>query len=357
VKRGDAVKKTLRFATVLSTSLLLLASPAVTAFAASNTDANTTQGVSRPYPGWLTLFGSRGGVVKEIQAQLNKDGFSVGPVDGDFGPLTLHGVKAFQAAHHLVTDGVVGPVTWDALFPQGESPLVAAVQRYLQTRNDVVSFAVFDKLNNQTYVYNPYGTFDTASIVKPLILATLLHQDEVRHVKLTATENILAMPMIEQSNNSDATALWNLIGGSVGVQSFANLAGMHSTTADKYGYWGLTTTTALDQLHLMEDFAYPNPLLSAADRAYALNLMSHVVSWERWGVSAGVPYTAYLALKNGWLPLATGNWEINSVGYVDGGGRNYVIAVLTRNNPTEQYGIVTAEGISRIVFSDLGSTK
>ena len=35
--------------------------------------------------------------------------------DGDFGPITLHAVKAFQARHGLLVDGQVGPHTRAAL--------------------------------------------------------------------------------------------------------------------------------------------------------------------------------------------------------------------------------------------------
>ncbi len=36
--------------------------------------------------------------------------------DGDFGPKTEAAVKAWQTAHKLKADGVIGPVTWDKMF-------------------------------------------------------------------------------------------------------------------------------------------------------------------------------------------------------------------------------------------------
>jgi len=62
-----------------------------------------------------------------------------------------------------------------------------------------------------------------------------------------------------------------------------------------------------------------------------------------------------VALKNGWLPLNDANtdWQVNSVGWVHGGGRNYLIAVLSTGNPTENYGIDTINGLSSRVWSAL----
>ena len=50
-----------------------------------------------------------------IQERLNALGFKCGATDGIFGKKTQSGVKAFQAAHGLVVDGIVGVKTRDAL--------------------------------------------------------------------------------------------------------------------------------------------------------------------------------------------------------------------------------------------------
>jgi hypothetical protein len=60
-----------------------------------------------------------------------------------------------------------------------------------------------------------------------------------------------------------------------------------------------------------------------------------------------------VALKNGWLPLdaASTDWQVNSVGWVSGDGRDYLIAVLTTGNPTEQYGIDTINALSSLIWT------
>lgn len=50
-------------------------------------------------------------VVRKIQQALKNAGFSPGPIDGEFGPMTHAAVVAFQIAHGEVADGQVGPNT------------------------------------------------------------------------------------------------------------------------------------------------------------------------------------------------------------------------------------------------------
>ena len=72
-----------------------------------------------PVPGWRPTIrrGSKGTEVGECQTMLVKLGYDIGPcgIDGDFGRATEKAVREFQGDHQLVVDGVVGPMTWDAL--------------------------------------------------------------------------------------------------------------------------------------------------------------------------------------------------------------------------------------------------
>jgi hypothetical protein len=60
-------------------------------------------------------YGSKGSAVKFLQNILDKDGATLS-IDGIFGPMTEGAVKAFQSAHHLPSNGVVGQSTWRDLL-------------------------------------------------------------------------------------------------------------------------------------------------------------------------------------------------------------------------------------------------
>ena len=160
--------------------------------------------------------------------------------------------------------------------------------------------------------------------------------------------------MIQRSDNHAATTLWHLLGGASAVAAFDRLVPMPATTP--YPAWGLTTTTAADNVRLLRDFAFPNATLTPGHRADGLSLMEHVARDQRWGVTAGVAPTAVVALKNGWLPRSDpARWRVNSIGWVKGAHRSYVVAVLTDHNPSMRYGIDTIQQISRMLWNRLGS--
>ena len=81
--------------------------------ASDSEPADPVKDIADPLP--VVQSGSHGWVVKIIQRRLHQQGLDPGPIDGDFGPLTDAGVRAFQKQEHLDVDGVVGPMTWAAL--------------------------------------------------------------------------------------------------------------------------------------------------------------------------------------------------------------------------------------------------
>lgn len=58
-----------------------------------------------------------GNDVLAVQTELKRLGFFNGSLGGNYGPITKAAVRAYQKAKKLKVDGIVGPITWGALFP------------------------------------------------------------------------------------------------------------------------------------------------------------------------------------------------------------------------------------------------
>ena len=279
-----------------------------------------------------------------------------------------------ETAHHGGTDG--------------PNPF-AGVCDYLDTREGVVQGALFDQTTGRTYrVSNGDDTQYTASIVKADILARWLRRFQKRGVPIPDgihySIKYLMQRMIQNSDNAAATALFHFGGGCDALTRFNTHIPMDDTkvgceTPTYYG-WGNTTTTSADQVRLMRVLAYGDRRLLGPDaRSYGTGLMESVEPDQRFGISCGPwgdscdpPDYAHpdpdvtVALKNGWKPLPSCSgspeecpWQVNSIGWVHGAGRNYVLAVLTTGNPAASgvlygYGIDTIQNVSKRVWHNLG---
>ncbi|MEV0577721.1 serine hydrolase [Streptomyces sp. NPDC050392] len=242
--------------------------------------------------------------------------------------------------------------TAPAAAATGEEPVVdrdtelAAAVEPLLTGSGAVSVAVLDTGTGTRAVYGGAdASYDTASIVKVDILAALLlrAQDEGR--ELTAGERAHAVAMIERSDNDSATALLAAVGGAAGLDAANARLGLTGTTAAQA--WGLTRTTAADQLTLLEAVFGPeaDAELDAASRTYLRGLMAQVEADQQWGVSAA---GSDWALKNGWMPrTATGLWNVNSIGQVTAGGHTVLVAVLSGGQASKETGIALVESVAR----------
>jgi beta-lactamase class A len=233
---------------------------------------------------------------------------------------------------------------------KGEAEAVdldAALASVAADADGELSVAVRDTASGATAVFGE-GAFDTASIVKVNILAALLLRAQDAGRPLTAQEQSHATAMIRTSDNAATTALWAAIGRAAGLAAANERLGLTGTRGGNGDLWGLTQTTARDQLTLLDAvFGEASPL-TRASRAYIRGLMERIAAGQDWGVSAAADTGTGAALKNGWLPRSTtALWNINSIGRVESGGRTYLVAVLSRGNSTQATGIRTVEDAAR----------
>jgi beta-lactamase family protein len=239
-------------------------------------------------------------------------------------------------------------------------PFGAAAASYLAGRTGTVLAAVYDIGTGRTWDLGQGAPQAEASVVKLDILETLLAE---QGAGLSAGNQSLAAQMIEDSDNDAATSLWYAAGGPARIGAFNAKAGLTRTVPSlcvvcqgfPWPGWGLTTSTPDDQIALLKQLVAPGSVLTKAERDYALSLMKDVTPSQRWGVTGGVPASVTVALKNGWLPLkgSDSDWQVNSVGWIHGGGRDYLLAVLSTGNPGEQYGIDTIDQLATMVWEGM----
>lgn len=194
--------------------------------------------------------------------------------------------------------------------------------------------------------------FDSASVVKPVILGALLM---AKKGDLTDDEKTRAKAMIQQSDNTAASALWKELSDLSDpakpnadlIEDFLTKAGMDETTIDPEFAWGLTQTTSTDQIKLLRMLTgHENKVLKAQSRQYILGLMHGVQEDQRWGATNGAPAAASIAVKNGWLQRSQDgpdndfdrkDWKVNSITAVTGHGKDGAVydtglAILTEDN-------------------------
>nr|WP_237331668.1 serine hydrolase [Streptomyces mexicanus] len=241
------------------------------------------------------------------------------------------------------------PAAAEAHTPEAASPAAPGAQPHSGAARVTAAVLDLDGTDPEPVVRGDDTPYDTASIVKLDILAALLlqAQDAGRH--LTAQERALAAPMIQHSDNAAANTLWREIGLAPGLEAANKRLGLTATKGGPGGKWGLTRTTASDQIRLLravfDDGLTPQSgtaALTEASRGYIRTLMSRVAADQSWGVSAASGSGA--ALKNGWLQRNTTDlWDVNSVGRITAGGHRYLVAVLSDGSATMGQGVSLVE--------------
>jgi beta-lactamase class A len=254
-----------------------------------------------------------------------------------------------SASPSVSEEASVEPVTAPAV--DRDALLADAVKKSVAVPSGAeMSASVLDVDSGESAAYGAEA-FDTASIVKVDILATLLLQAQDADRQLTATEKANATLMIENSDNTAATALWNAIGTADGLNTANKSFGLTETAGGDGALWGLTQTTSADQLTLLQQVFGDDSKLSETSQTYMQGLMSDIAVDQHWGVSAAADGSDW-ALKNGWLARSTtGLWDINSIGRVTADGHDYLVAVLSNGTTTKTKGISLVEAAAKAAVS------
>ena len=241
----------------------------------------------------------------------------------------------------------------------GANPFTAAVQADVAGRfgGHSITATAHDTASGCTWHLNPGQRVTTASVIKVEVAAGVLLRAQRQGRGLTTTEQSQLTPMITESANPPTTELWRSLGGAPGMTALDRTFGLRDTVQASPS-WGITSTTAADQVHLLRQVVLgEGGVLDAAHRAPLVQAMGSVVPSQRWGVTAGTPPGTLVLQKNGFASSACCAWRINSVGVVEHGGGPVVLAVLSDRWSSMAQGIPAVETVARAVNESVARNR
>lgn len=205
---------------------------------------------------------------------------------------------------------------------------------------------------NRTFTNNGSVPIVMASTFKIPIMLTVFYQAEQTHQPLSAEQYVLLQTMIEESDNEAATILYSQIGFDTGILQFLQAAGFDSIHINTVSF-GFSTGTSDLMVHLLTGLQQ-GTILTASDRAMAIDLMSHVTPEQRQGIGVTAPSGATYSMKDGWLQDGDG-WVTASVGMLMYQNHSYVIAIYLRRSATLDEGWQIVNTICATIDSSLFS--
>jgi hypothetical protein len=187
---------------------------------------------------------------------------------------------------------------------------------------------------------NEHARFQSASVVKVLILAAELQRIADSGERLGPAAAAELERMITVSDNRAATAVFARIGPER-LDAIAHRAGMRDFRSSST--WGASEISAADLATMFADLgrAFPERY-----ERFGLGLLGSIVAEQRWGI-------ARVAADRGWSVRFKGGWRLDPGGQIvnqaaelrrDGAERS--IAVLTDRQPSMSYGVATIEGVA-----------
>ena len=218
--------------------------------------------------------------------------------------------------------------------------LIAGAASALASRIGYTGFAVVTS-EGRLYGDNIHRTFISASVVKAMLLVAYLDMVAAEHRGLDSNDRSILNPMIQVSSNSAATQAWSRV-GDPRLRRLARRAGM--TDFSISGIWANAIISSADQARFFYEM---DSLIPHRFRSYADYLLSHIVSYESWGIPA-------VARPRGWEVFFKGGWRgtgrgqlVHQIARLKKGGKRIAIAVMTDGDPSMTYGIQTIEAVTR----------
>lgn len=244
------------------------------------------------------------------------------------------GAPGARSAEALGYEGQAGGTPL-AAYPSAAA--VAAAAAFLDGRAGRTSLAVLDSSGRLS------GTrvdehFQSASVVKVMFLTAFLQRLNADDRGLSASDEALLYPMIHESNNEDASAVFARVGGAA-VARVAREAGMHDY-APGVGWWAYTQTSAADQARMFRSL---EQLIPPQFYEYARGLLSGIEAEQSWGIPPVARPTWKVFFKTGALPS---EGLFNEAARLERPGVTFTVAVFTTGDPSMSYGEATIAGVA-----------
>jgi hypothetical protein len=249
------------------------------------------------------------------------------------------GVLVTIALASVAAPGAVGAQAAPADADHPWAKRVAAAKRFAADRQGEVGFAVVDE-EGRMRGFHASAQFDSASVIKAMLMLAYLRQADVRDRPLTEADKDLLAPMIKRSANAPASAIYERVGAGA-LDELARDAEMKRFSTNPS--WGLSQITARDQSLFMFGI---ERLIPERHRSYAMHLLSSIIPAQRWGIPPAAPNGWKVHFKGGYLPNEAGAWTINQVALLRRGDRRLSLAVLSHGNPSASYGHATVRGVA-----------
>jgi hypothetical protein len=220
-----------------------------------------------------------------------------------------------------------------------------------------ISVAAYDVDTGRLITAGARRGMITASLIKVELLETLLLRHQRSGTPLAYEERAECQEMIENSDNDAADSIYWDDDAGVGLDGAERPLGLSPERTKPRGddYWGLSTTSAAEQIALLKDLVLPTSPLLPTSRRFALHLFENVEADQRWGVPSVADKGSTYAVKNGWLPIDDDDdlWAVTSDGVVQVGGHTVLMSVMTQHDLSMGDGVDLVERLARLAAEAL----